>query len=256
MKSECSEYQKRIAAFASGDLDEVEKQSLDAHLAVCPHCRSEREAYARTVQRLAATADEEIPHHFFVYPEPQSMNLWQLLSRMPLRWQAAAAGLAAIVLFVGVAAISRLQIRSDASGWAVSFGGSSVDMAALSKNILEAAERKQQETALALVRDIRSEIERSNTNLTQQQQIRLTKALERLDSRLSGRISSTEDQVREDTQILVSELYRTLARQRAQDLELIDLRIDSTEVTNAIKAQQTDEILGTLLQVADASFRQ
>jgi len=256
MKSECSECQKKIAALALGDLDDRERLPLEAHLEVCPHCRSEQEAYGRTAQRLTATADEDVPHHFFVYPEPQSMNLWQLFRSMPLPWQAAAAGLAMIVLLVSVSAISRLQVRSDASGWAISFGGNSVDTEALSKNILQAAARRQQETTLALIRDMKREIERSNTNLTLQQQARLTNALEHLDSRLSGRISSAEGQVREDTRILVSELYRTIARQRAQELELINLRIDSTEVNSAIRARQMDEILGTLLQVADASLSQ
>jgi hypothetical protein len=61
--------------------------------------------------------------------------------------------------------------------------------------------------------------------------------------------------MRDDTQKLVSDMYRTVAQQRAQDLEAITLRFDSTEASNAIESRQTNEVLGTLLEVADLKLR-
>jgi anti-sigma-K factor RskA len=151
--------------------------------------------------------------------------------------------------------ISRLHIRSDAGGWAISFGRSDFDAAAFKQDILTAAEKRNQESRIALIREMRSEIERSQTNLTQQQQVQLTATLARLDSRITGRIATSEGRVKDDTQKLVSDLYRVIAQQRAQDLEAINLRLDSTDANNAIKTRQTNEILGTLLQVADLKLR-
>ena len=255
MKSECSEHQKRIAAFFLGDLTEGEKQELEAHFAACSHCRSERDSYVRVIQQLPSAGDEDIPHHFFVYPEERSSSPWQLFRQMRLGWQAVAVSAATLVLLLGIAAISRLQIRSDAGGWAISFGQSDFDVAAFKLDILTAAEKRDQESRITLIREMKSEIERSQTNLTQQQQAQLTATLAHLDSRITGRIATSEGRVKDDTQRLVSDLYRVIAQQRAQDLEAINLRLDSTDVNNAIKARQTNEILGTLLQVADLKLR-
>jgi len=78
MNSGCSEHQKDIAAHFLGDLDESKKQALEAHLATCSQCRSEWESYTRTMEQLASAGEEEIPRHFFIYPEESVSNPWQL----------------------------------------------------------------------------------------------------------------------------------------------------------------------------------
>jgi hypothetical protein len=255
MNSGCSEHQKNIAAHFLGDLGEQERQALEAHLATCSQCRSERESYARTMQQLASVGEEEIPRHFFIYPEESVSSPWQLFRRMPIGWQSALACAVALMLFFGIAAISRLQIRSNPDGWTMSFGGSYFDAAALKKEILEAARINKEEAMAGLVNEVRSELSQSHDKLTQQQQIQLTAALARMDSQLTRRIQSSEGHVKDDTQVLVSDLYRVITQQRARDLEAINLRFDSTDANNAIKTRQTTEILGTLLQVADLKLR-
>jgi len=254
VKSECSEQQKRIPAFLLGDLGEKEKQELEAHLAACPLCRSERESYARTMQQLVSAHDEPVPHHFFVYPETRPLNPWQLFRQMQLRWQTAATCVLGLILLLGAAAVSRLQVRSDPGGWAISFGRNDIDPAALKRDILEAVDRKDQESRTSFIQEVRSEIARSDTNIMQQQ-LQLTSALARVDSRIAQRIASSEGRVRDDTQKTVSDMYGMIAQQRARDLEAINLRFDSTDASNAIKARQTNEILGTVLQVVDLKLR-
>jgi len=85
--------------------------------------------------------------------------------------------------------------------------------------------------------------------------MQLTAALARMDSQMTRRIQSSEGHVLDDTQVLVSDLYRVITQQRARDLEAINLRFDSTDANNAIKTRQTTEILGTLLQVADLKLK-
>jgi hypothetical protein len=255
MKSECSELQNKIAALLLGDLADDEKKTLEAHLATCSHCRSEQDNYLRTIQQMALAGDEDIPHHFFIYPEKRSDNPWQLFLGMRRPWQAAAAGITALILLLGIAAISRLQIRSGNGDWAIIFGRNDVDLAALKSEILEAAEKKNQESRIAWIQEMRGEIENSHTFLTEQQRDQLRAALALMDSRMNGRISGSEGHVREETQQLVADLYRVVSHKQAQDIESINLRLDSTDAKNAIKTRQTNEILGTLLQVADLRLR-
>jgi len=255
MKSECGEHQKKIAASLLGDLTEEEKQALKAHLATCSPCRSEQARYAQTIQKLALAVEEDVPHHFFIYPQKQSFNPWQLFCRMQLRWQAVLAAAAALILLFGTATVSRLQIRSNPSGWSISFGRSDLDTTTLKDEILKAAERESQESRAAWIREMQTELARSHDSLTQQETLQLTSALARMDSRITGRIADSEGHVRNDTQKLVADMYRTVAQQRAQDLEAINLRFDSTEASNAIESRRTNEVLGTLLEVADLKLR-
>ncbi len=255
MNTECGEHQKKIPALLLGDLMAEEKQKLEAHLAACSQCRSEQESYAGTIRQLTSVGEEAVPHHFFIYPEHRVSNPWKLFRQMPLGWQAALSCAAILMIIVGTAAISQLHIQSNPGGWAISFGGANESVAALKKEILDAAEKKNLEARSAWIQDVQNEISRSSDSMNRQQRAQLTEALARMDARIKGRITNSEGQVREDARILVSDLYRVVAQERAQDLEAINLRFASTDANNAIKARQTNEILGTLLQVADLKLR-
>lgn len=256
MEPECSEHQKRIARSLLGDLTAEEQQALDAHLAVCSRCRSERDSYVQTLHLMQSVEDEPVSQHFFVNPEERASNPWQLFCRMKPRWQAMTATIAGLFLLIGVAAISRLQIRSGRDAWVISFGRSDVDVAALKKEILSAAEEKDRETRASWLRGLRDEITRSRTDLDRRQQAELAAALAYLDSRFTGRLTLAENRMRDDTQKLAVGLYRTVAQQRAQDLDVINVRFDSIEENHDIDTQQTDAILDTLLQFAELGLKQ
>jgi hypothetical protein len=255
MNSECSEHQKNIPALILGELTAEQQGRLEAHLATCSHCRSERESYSSTIRQLASVGEEEVPHHFFVYPEDRVSNPWRFFRLMPLGWQAGLACAVMLLFVVGVAAISRLQIRANPNGWAISFGHSDIDLATLKQDILKAAENNNRDARAAWLQEVRDQISRSNDSLSHQQKVQLTEALAQMDSRITGRITHSAGQTRADTQKLVSDLYQAVSRDRARDLEAINLRFDSTDANNAIKARQTNEILGTLLQVADLRLK-
>lgn len=256
MKSECSDYQKKIAASLLGDLTEEGKKALEEHLSTCSPCRSERDSYVRTLHQLESAPDEALPRHFMVYPESRILNPWQLFFQLDLRWQALLLGTAILFLLLGVAAISRLQIRSSADSWTISFGQPDIDLAKFREDILADANRQGQEATTARIQEVRSEILHSQIELKRQQEVQIAAAMARIDSQTTGHITSSSAEVRKDTQNLVSDVYRVIAQQRAQDLEAINLRLDSADANNAIKATQTNEILGTLLQVADLKLRQ
>jgi len=89
-----------------------------------------------------------------------------------------------------------------------------------------------------------------------QQRDLLAGELASLDSRFKGRIDQTEDHMRADTRELVFAAYQTVSHQRAQDLAIMNLRLDALSANSAIKSRQTSEILGTLLEVAELKLNQ
>jgi Putative zinc-finger len=253
MKSECSEYQKKIAGSFLEDLTDTERQSLEEHLAACSACRSEQAGYAAALELLRSAGDEPVPHHFFVHQEEWVPNPWHLFCRMKPVWRAATAAVLAAFLLMGVAAVSRLQIRFGSDGWKISFGGTDVE--ALKKDILRAAEAQSRESMNARIQQVQAEIMQSHTTALQQRDY-LEAELSRLDSRIGRRVEMAEGRVRADTQGMVFDVYQAVSRQRAQDLGIMNLRFDAIEANNAIKTRQTNDILGTLLQVAELRLGQ
>jgi len=90
---------------------------------------------------------------------------------------------AGVLILIGIAGISRLQIRSVPDGWRMSFGREDIDITTLKEDILRAAEQRNREANVALIREMRAEIARSGAEFTQARQATLAAALSRLDSR-------------------------------------------------------------------------
>jgi hypothetical protein len=237
-----------------GDLNEAEKGELEKHLETCSDCRSERERYIRTLDLMHSVEEEPVPRHFFVPSQAEIRNPRQLFAQMTPLWKATVAAAAVLFLLAGIAAISRLQIRSDSAGWAVSFGRSDIDVAALKQDILKIAEERNRGAIASWNQKLRTDIEHTFEDLTQKQQDEFTAALGRLDSRLTGRLDSAAAEINDDTRALAAEIYRTVARQRAQDLAVINLRMDSFEANSAFKDRQTEAVLDTLVNVAALSL--
>jgi hypothetical protein len=255
MKSQCSEYQKQIPKLALGELEATEEAALKEHLETCSQCRSEQESYSQTIRMLQSVEDEPVPRHFFVYEEARKPNPWQLFRQMNLFWRAATGALAGLFLFIGIAAISQMQVKADHNGLAVTFGHKNMDTTALKTEILKIAEERDRAIAQKWIQEIRAEIDRSRTELTHQQKEALTIAFGRLNAELSDRILRETDNVRIDTGALISDVYKTIAQQRARDLALINTHFENTKELGAIKERQTNEILDTLLQVAEMKLR-
>jgi len=238
MKQECNEYQKKIARSFLEDLTSEEKLSLDEHLAECPHCRSEQESYARTFQAMQSVGNEPVPHHFFIHPEEKKYNLWEIFHLLKPRWQVMTVALAGLLFLAG-------------AGLVLSLTRNNFDVAALRKDFLKAAEEQNNQARAAWLQEAQAEIARSRTDLTQQQKTELMAAMNRLDSRWTGRLNAAQSRAKSDTRDMAVNLYRTVAQDRAQDLRFINLRFDSIETNNAIETRQTDAMIGTLLQAAE-----
>lgn len=265
MKTGCTET-RRIAALMLGDVTEEERHELEAHLAGCPECREEQQGWAQTIQQLDSARDESVPRHFFVYPEERNSSPWRLFRLLPAGWQAATVGAMALLLALGMASALRVQIGRNGEAWAVGFGPSNADLAAVKRQALEAVAIGKREAMREATDGLRGELRDAlldarrqlSTELAQAQRSQLynamARAMARIDARTAGRINAAEGEVRADTQAMVAALYEVVARQRASDLEAISLRFDRNELNSAIKTQKTYELMDVVLQVTDMSL--
>ncbi len=163
MKPECSEYKKAIAKSLAEDLAPGERQSFEEHLAACPDCRAERASYLRTLELMQSVEDKPVPRHFFVPAGNPRLNPRDLFRMLKPHWQVLAAAAACLFIIVSI-------------GWATSLRRSEIDVAALKKDILKSMEEKNRADRTAWLQEVRAEIERSRTDLTQEQQARLSAA--------------------------------------------------------------------------------
>ena len=245
MKSDCTEYQKQIARLLLGDLTPEEQKSLEEHLSECSVCALEKERYAGTVNLLQSVGDEPAPRHFFVQPRETDSNPWRLFLQLKRGWQVAAAVCAAIVFLLGFAAVSDLEVRADGGGWTVRFG-SNADVAALRADLMNTIVERDEASA-ARIAGIRENIGGVLSDMASQQRAAMT-ALVRQDALLDQRISLTENRLKEENRDLVLGVYNAVTKQRAQDLGMIDLRMDTFESSYAVKERQTNELLSALIQ--------
>lgn len=259
MKSECSLNEQRIPRSLAGDLSVEEQHLLDAHLAACPSCRAEHARYIESLSMLQSVGEEPIPRHFFVYPKEPASNLWDFFRLLKPHWQIVGAGAACLLLFLSMAAVSGLQVRRDNGAWGISFGSghglTASEMASLKAEILRSVEDRNREIALGYIQIMRSEIAGSRADLSQQQ-IQLAAALDRLEIRLNTRLDTTAEEIRAGSQNSAASLYQTLSLQRNQDMNAVNTRFDRVVDNVENRARQTDEILETLLQIANLNLKQ
>jgi len=256
MNSECVSLREKIAALALGDLSDAERRELELHLDGCPECRLERESFTQTVRALASVEDEPAPRHFFITPDTGTVSPWRSFFRMPqmpFYMRAAFAGVVILALLSCGAALSQFHVRFDHEGWSAGFGHGGFDTAALREELLETAAEDSLKNQQQWMEEVRNEIALLKADEEQKTQ-RLEEILIRLDSRIDGRVGRSEEQMRQDMQILAAVLYQELARQRAVDMEMINIRMETAEIRESLNARKTEEILLTLLQYADTNL--
>jgi hypothetical protein len=260
MTSECRAVQALIQRSFVGDLNPEEQRGLDCHLASCQLCRQEQEQYAETLSLLQSAGDEPVPRHFFVYPTERPANPWHLFRQMMPRWQAATAGVATLFVLLSVVGITGFQVRADRGAWAVSFGrsvaGSEIDINALKADILRAAEERNRGFLISNIQNLRSEIARTQSDLTHQQQGLLLASLDRMETRVNNRISLTAEDLKAGNQKSALDVYQAVSLQHEQDVNATNARLDKVVDTFESRSRQTDSILETLLQIANLNLKQ
>lgn len=265
METGCETFRDRIPRLFLGDLATREQEALEHHISGCRACADEKESYSRTLQHLQSVADEPLPRHFFVYP-PESGFRFSFLRLAP-GWYAAMGAAAVLAAALGLAALARVQVRSQDEGYLVGIGtpvpagtpaapaAPAIDTAALEARILHAVDERNRRVKLEWLRTFRAELGRAQSRLTAEQRKTLASAVSEVEARLTARVDSTAQTVLQHADASISGLYAEVTAERTRDLAAVGARIDRLAVTGAAKNNQTDAILETLLQVAESRVK-
>jgi len=265
MNDKCNHYKDLIPRASLGDIEPGRAAELEEHAASCGQCRAEREEYRETLGQLAMVQDEPVPGHFFVPADARNISWRELFGAVSWPWKlAAAGGFAALLLLAGLG-LSQFQFRAANGVYAFSFGSrlpaasdDSKTEAAIQTLRIEMrrfiqetirSERKQYMVTL------RSELDRSSSNLNPEQRRFLQASLNDIERRLNERIATTGAAIAGQTASSLDTLYATLQAQRTQDLALIRKSINDTARVSEANDRQTQEVLTTLLEVADLQIK-
>lgn len=265
----CSEFRQYIIRAAAGDLEASGRESLEKHVASCPSCAQEEALFAATIADLRQLTDIPVPRHFFVQPSVEKTNPWSIFLRMSIRWRVAVSCVTAAVLLIGVFAAAQVRVRLEGRAVTLSFGRmpearrpeprtaapERIDTKALQDEIVRVLGERNQNENLKWVRTLRAEIARAGSKWSDQQRSMLATAVEGLEARLDNRIAAAAQTVRTDTDTSLAALYQAVTLDRQQDNAALSARIGRIALTTEAKGSQTDEILDTLLQVADLRLR-
>ena len=266
MTTSCDQNRKLIPKSVLGDLQPEEQTELDRHLVECVPCAREYRQYADTIRQLRSEQNEDVPRHFFVYPGERTLRPWQAFFKMSRIWQvAAAAVLLAVGLFSSMA-IARLQVRMENGILIAGFGKlpesrpsvfqvQTVDEKALEFRLMRMISERNQRESLELARSLRAEMARSNKTLSREQTTLLAQVLDGVELRMTRFVAAAAGDLERKTDASMQELYRTVSLERANDRAAIENRINLVAANGEIKDTQTDAILETLLQVAEARVK-
>ncbi|HEV8130649.1 MAG TPA: zf-HC2 domain-containing protein [Acidobacteriota bacterium] len=261
----CDNYRNQIPQALLGELTAQEQQALESHLRDCPVCRREQDLVVDTVTQIRSATDIPVPRHFFVYSQKSHATAWDLFKQFSIAWKlAVTAAVAVTAVFAGLA-VANFHGRSDRGVYTFGFGKSiepaavpaapGFDVQALKLELLRVLEERSGQERLQWVQAMKDELRKSESTLSRQQQKTLETALASAEGRVNNRIFTTGLALQANWNKSLSDMYQSIGTQRQRDLVLIRERLDQLAAQGQIKADQTDVILETLLQVAEVRLK-
>ncbi len=264
MSAQCNQYRDRILKSLLKDLNSEDQESLQAHLAECRTCASDRALSIDTLRQLRCQMDVPVPRHFLV-SGPRRSSTWSSLADMGLAWRAGLA--AAVLLIVALAgfALGNLHFRTGSGEFTVVIGKlpeppslpsvQAVDLQALKFELLRTLEENSRHQNMELAQSLRRELAKRNASSTRRQQKVFEVVLADWEGRMNERFLKTAAAIEDRTERSLAEMYRSIQKQRQTDFTLMTDRLNRVAAQGQVRSIQTDEILATLLQVADLSMK-
>jgi len=261
MKFNCDNFQQQIPQALLNDLSVQEKAQWESHLAECPVCRRECEQYTKTLAQLNTALDVPVPKHFFVTP-PAPESHWSVWNRLSLSWKSAVLAAAALVLTLTGLISAKTRLEVNQAGFILTFGQNiqgvenasfarQTDIQKLKHELTALLDQKSSSERLELIRIIKMELTQGNHSLSPTQQKWVLTSLGKVENRLNQQILTTGTLLQARNEQAVTRLTESFSRQREKDLTLIDASFRSLAQRDALKNEQTDAILDTLIQVAE-----
>jgi hypothetical protein len=183
----------------------------------------------------------------------------EFLQGLAPSWKVAASvAVLTMVVFAGLIA-ARLQLRVEQGVYTFSFGrplppavpvrSSAIEIQALRAELTRLLAARSNTERAEWMNALRQQIKESDRYGARQKQ-QWNASLANLEARLNDRIEDSAVTLTAGMEQSASNVFRTLQRQRQQDLALTRTRLENLATRGELKDQETDEILSTLLQVA------
>lgn len=265
MNDKCDAYKEMIPRALLGDLEAGRSQELEQHLAECADCRAEREEYLQTMEQFSAIEDVPVPRHFFVPADARNTTFRELLQALAWPWKLAAAGAVAVLLLLVGLGLSAFQFRAESGVYAFSFGRPIPEwnepaktgeaISALRTELRAFVEQTVQAERRQYLAALKTELDRSGRRLTAEQRSFLQAALSDVETRMNDRVVAATAAVETRTAGSLDSLYANLQAQRTQDLSFLRRSIAQTARMSEAHDRQTQEVLSTLLEVADLQIQ-
>ena len=265
MTKVCDHFRLQLAKALLDDLVAEERQALQDHLAECPACSLDQELYATTVRQLRSTADVPVPRHFFVYPETSQLTPWRLFQQLSFAWRAM---VVAVTLWLAVAAgilVSNTHFKSENGSYSLSFGEpllprpartiTEKDTEVLKHELLAAMEEKLHCERREFTRLVQTELKQSTTLISRQQRELLRVALESMETRFNSQLTTAGKTLEARNDQALLSLIGAWQAQREHDLARINVSFEHIQAQGQLKERQTDNILNTLIQVAQLKLQ-
>ncbi len=262
MSEKCQQFRDLIPRAVVEDLEPDLKTQLEGHLSACAECREEHSLCEATLGTLRTEQDVPVPRHFFVQPDAERIDAWQALRRLAFPWKLALASVLAAAFLVGVLAFSDFRFRAENGVYAFSFGQplpETVTQAEVEDQVravraeLERwVDQKVASERQLYLATLKAEVQKADgRGLTPEQRTILQAALSETENRLTNRIDTAGAVLETRMAHSVTSLYDTMQSQRAQDLRGIRATISASAMQNEASDRQTQEVLSTLLEVAE-----
>jgi predicted anti-sigma-YlaC factor YlaD len=257
MGRSCDEFRNDIKAELAGELKAEERLELTAHLDECAGCRNERELLKGVLGELKQVAEEEVPHHFFVYEEIRP-SFWNLFRQMSWAPKGALAAACLILLMLPMLALSRFQVTVGDQTLSFGFGAApakQIDPEELKAELIVAVTAAAQEENKRLAQTLREQWETAIVASSREQKGTVQTLLADLDTRLRKQMLAQNTNLQASVDTTVREMYRLLRIQHADDLNAVRRELNRSASFNRVQANQSNLIMATLRDMADARNR-
>lgn len=262
MKPNCELFQQWIPRALLSDLGLEEKRLLESHLSSCSACRQEKERYLSFLPVLNKDIDRPVPRHFFINPASIAESPWSAFARLSFAWKAGLAAAAALLITLGGFGIAKTRIEVGNHGIVLALGQNDLlpdkatyirqtDLQNIRLELTSFLRQKSQSERLEFVKLLKAELTKTNRSLSSSQQQWVLASLRKVEDRLDERILSTGTIIQAQNQQALANLSTSFSRQREKDLNLIETGVQALARRDALKNEQTDAILDTLIQVAE-----
>ena len=262
MKLNCELVQQWIPQELLSDLGLEEKRLLESHLSTCAACRQEKERYLSFLPLLNKDVDRPVPKHFFINPAATAESTWIAFTRLSFAWRTGLVAATAFLITLGGFVMAKTRIDVGKHGITLAMGRSDLlpdkatyirqtDLQNIRQELTSLLQQKSQSERLEFISMLKEELTKTNRSLSSSQQQWVLASLRKVEDRLDEKILSTGTIIQAQNQQALANLSTSFSRQREKDLNLIDTGVRALARQDALKNEQTDAILDTLIQVAE-----